>query len=353
MRIDEDTNEFLSSRIMIDGEELELSNQKVFCLHEDNQRNIWVGTFGSGLNKITLDENGSARKVEYFRKNNVLPDDAIYGILPEGDDFMWISTDMGLIKYNIESNTIDLFDVRDGLPQNNFRQGAFFKGASGYYYFGGIDSLNLINHFIQPNTSYELRVNMSSAQSNNGFITSIGGVTAVNPNGNSSDLIDSDGLLSSNGLFAFVNFSTGDINENDYSFDFGFNDCQNYNEEIVHQGCEGDGFNITVNGTLYDENNPSGVENMLTAAGCDSIITIDLSFGPNYSEDIDYVGCSGDGYGIIVNGVVYNESNPIGMENIITSSGCDSIINVNLIFNNAVTVEAGMLPKNYLQLENI
>lgn len=131
-----------------DNEKLNLSNSDIFSLYEDNEGNIWVGTFGGGLNKMIFDDSGKLVKIDLFRKKDVLPDDAVYGILPEGDDFLWLSTDMGLCKLNIKTNSIDIFDVRDGLINNNFRQSAYHKGASGFYYFGGLNGLTIFN----PNT---------------------------------------------------------------------------------------------------------------------------------------------------------------------------------------------------------
>ncbi|MBM1105015.1 response regulator [Aurantibacter crassamenti] len=120
-----------------------LSYRNVFSLLKDDSGAIWVGTFGGGLNKMTLDGHGVPEKIQHFRKNDLLPDDAIYGILASGNDYLWMSTDMGLVKFQRSENHTDVFDVRDGLSQNNFRQGAFFKGKSGYFYFGGLNGLTI------------------------------------------------------------------------------------------------------------------------------------------------------------------------------------------------------------------
>ena len=124
---------------------LKLSHDDIFSLFQDSHGTIWVGTFGGGLNKIMLNEKGEPFSIEYFQKSGILPDDAVYGILQEDDDHLWFSTDMGLCRMNLTNNNIDLFDVRDGLINNNFRQGAYFKGNSGYFYFGGLNGLTIFN----------------------------------------------------------------------------------------------------------------------------------------------------------------------------------------------------------------
>ena len=123
-----------------------ISYNRVFSLLEDNKKNIWIGTFGGGLNKLTLDSNNSPSKMDYYRKKDVLPDDAIYGVLSQEDsDNLWISTDMGLVLFNKETNKVNVFDVNDGLFHNNFRQSAYTKGKSGLMYFGGLNGLTIFD----------------------------------------------------------------------------------------------------------------------------------------------------------------------------------------------------------------
>ncbi|MCB0707161.1 MAG: gliding motility-associated C-terminal domain-containing protein [Saprospiraceae bacterium] len=94
------------------------------------------------------------------------------------------------------------------------------------------------------------------------------------------------------------------------------------------------GSSILVNGTTYDEAMPSGTEIFQSGAfnGCDSIVTIDLTFNTSVSNLIDPMLCMGES--VTVNGVLYDETTPTGQEIIIGGSylGCDSIIDVNLSF---------------------
>lgn len=102
-------------------------------------------------------------------------------------------------------------------------------------------------------------------------------------------------------------------------------------------GDAGDDYSVVVNGTTYDESNPTGTEILTNAAGCDSTVTINLEFVPvvpgQGSEN--YLGCESDGYSVIVNGTTYNEANPSGTEVIVggASDGQDSTVVINLIFH--------------------
>ena len=109
--------------------------------------------------------------------------------------------------------------------------------------------------------------------------------------------------------------------------------------EIVQQLCTGD--SLIVNGTTYNSTNPSGIELISngTVNGCDSVINVMLTFGDASINDVVQTLCAGDS--LILNGVTYNELNPMGSDTIVNGSvaGCDSIINVSLTFFPADTLD--------------
>jgi len=119
------------------------------------------------------------------------------------------------------------------------------------------------------------------------------------------------------------------------TIDLTFNDFNNGSE--IYTGCSGDGYSVLVNGVTYDESNPSGTESMSNIFGCDSTISIDLIFNSPSSGSEVHTGCNGDGYTVVVNGVTYDESNPAGIETLTNLNGCDSIVTINLTFNSSIT----------------
>lgn len=66
--------------------------------------------------------------------------------------------------------------------------------------------------------------------------------------------------------------------------------------------------------------------------------------GTNNIESITYSGCSGDGYEVLVNGTIYNEANPTDTVVVNTASGCDSTFFINLVYDIPPMVNAGSLP---------
>ena len=104
-----------------------------------------------------------------------------------------------------------------------------------------------------------------------------------------------------------------------------------------YTGCAGDGYSVNVGGTIYNEGNPSGTETLMNGAGCDSVVTVALTFNANTTGNENYTGCTGDGYSVTVGGTLYNEGNPSGTETLMNGAGCDSVVTVALTFNGTST----------------
>lgn len=92
------------------------------------------------------------------------------------------------------------------------------------------------------------------------------------------------------------------------------------------------GQSIEVNGTIYDENNIFGTEILdnQAANGCDSIISVFLQFSNSNITPINEMICSNDS--VLINGTYYSVNNPSGMDTIAAASGCDSILDIQLSF---------------------
>jgi len=124
------------------GQAASLSNDVVYSLLPDPRapaRFLWVGTAGGGLNcldKTTL-------TFTHFSEKEGLPNNVIYGILPDRQGCLWMSTNRGLSQFNPQTKTVRNFDVQDGLQSNEFNRNAFFLNARGEMFFGGINGLNI------------------------------------------------------------------------------------------------------------------------------------------------------------------------------------------------------------------
>lgn len=127
------------------NEELKISNNRVFSIHKDRNKNIWLGTFGGGLMKVQLNAIGEPTLIKGYHKKDGLRDEAIYGILEDDNEQLWLSTDMGIGHFDPVKETFDFYDVNNGILSNNFRQSAYLKTRNGTMLIGGVNGLTVFN----------------------------------------------------------------------------------------------------------------------------------------------------------------------------------------------------------------
>ena len=99
---------------------------------------------------------------------------------------------------------------------------------------------------------------------------------------------------------------------------------------IDSERCSGDGFSIDVNGVLYDETNPIGREQMITNDGCDSIITIELKFYLPTESLLQDIYCEGDEFNISIGAETFDPNNLSGIAVVQNAEGCDSTVTVDI-----------------------
>lgn len=115
-----------------------LSNNHILCLEVDEAGVLWIGTFGGGLNRL----DPFTDEVQVYTQRDNLADNNVVGVLPYGDDYLWISTYNGLSCFHIPTATFQNFYVEDGLTHNEFNYMSYFKDSEGRYYFGGMNGVN-------------------------------------------------------------------------------------------------------------------------------------------------------------------------------------------------------------------
>jgi signal transduction histidine kinase/ligand-binding sensor domain-containing protein/DNA-binding response OmpR family regulator len=101
-------------------------------------RILWVGTAGGGLNRLDIEAGTFSR----YTIAQGLPNDVVYGVLPDDAGHLWLSTNRGLARFDPRTGAVRSFDAVDGLQSNEFNSGAAFRSASGELFFGGIYGFN-------------------------------------------------------------------------------------------------------------------------------------------------------------------------------------------------------------------
>jgi len=146
-----------------------LSENRVISNYIDKQGNIWLGTFGGGLNMLSFDEarkeNPNDAKFIRYTEDDGLANNVIFAILPDKEGNLWISTNHGLSKFNIESETFTNYYEGNGLQSNEFFWGSSYMGKNGELFFGGTKGFNSFfpseiknSHYVPPVVITEFQV---------------------------------------------------------------------------------------------------------------------------------------------------------------------------------------------------
>jgi len=110
---------------------------------------VWIGTLGKGLIAYHL----ITRQFTRITEQRGLPNNTIYGILPDGKGAVWMSSNKGLFRWQlpadavsqVDRNSFTSFVAEEGLQGNEFNTGAFHRSAGGRLFFGGINGLSFFD----------------------------------------------------------------------------------------------------------------------------------------------------------------------------------------------------------------
>lgn len=95
--------------------------------------------------------------------------------------------------------------------------------------------------------------------------------------------------------------------------------------------CYDDPFSITINNNTYNSDRPNGQEILSSNCTCDSLIKINLNY-ENFVEKY-YSESLCDGQSISINNTIYDIDNPQGIDTLFSDSGCDTLITISLSFD--------------------
>ncbi|MDG1760539.1 MAG: two-component regulator propeller domain-containing protein [Flavobacteriaceae bacterium] len=120
-------------------------------IFESEDKTLWIGTIGGGLNKMLRTADGSVIGFKrYNRQNSLFPDDVINSITEDNKGVLWVGTNNGLIAFNPKNETYKTYAV-SGLQNPEMSEISALKRNNGELIFGGINGINV---FTPNNNAY-------------------------------------------------------------------------------------------------------------------------------------------------------------------------------------------------------
>ena len=131
-----------------------LSDDSVRSLYESPDGTLWVAT-QNGLDRMSAEDRRAGRnRFTLYTQREGLPNNTVYGILPDRAGRLWLSTNRGLSEFNPASGTMRNFDSRDGLVGDEMNGGAELVSSDGTFYFGGVNGVSWFHSGEIPRNPY-------------------------------------------------------------------------------------------------------------------------------------------------------------------------------------------------------
>ncbi len=127
-----------------------LNYNHVSCFLDDPSapnKYLWIATKGGGLNRLDK----TTGDFFHLTTKDGLPDEVVYGILPDDAGNIWGSTNKGIFcltntKNNSGNNwSFHNFTKANGLQDDEFNTGSYAKLPNGNLAFGGVNGLNIFD----------------------------------------------------------------------------------------------------------------------------------------------------------------------------------------------------------------
>jgi len=112
-----------------------LNSNDVLFIYKDTGGKMWLSTAGGGLN-LAVEEKDNQLKFKNFTKNNGLPSDFILSMIEDDNQNLWLATENGISKFNLQSQTFRNYDTYDGLLKTRFSEASSLKLQNGDLIFG-------------------------------------------------------------------------------------------------------------------------------------------------------------------------------------------------------------------------
>ncbi|MBN2519371.1 MAG: response regulator, partial [Bacteroidales bacterium] len=114
-----------------------ISYNDIIYIFEDTKNHLWFGTFGGGINQLKINNNGLYYFKHYNEKDGLI-NDAVFSILEDKNENIWLATEKGISKFDVDSNLFENYHKNSGLFCDNFCESACSYDRYGNLLFGSI-----------------------------------------------------------------------------------------------------------------------------------------------------------------------------------------------------------------------
>ncbi|MBE9463671.1 two-component regulator propeller domain-containing protein [Dyadobacter subterraneus] len=123
------------------GNSVSISHNKVQCIVQTDPGGLWIGTVGGGLNYFDT----VTQTFKAYTEKDGLASNVVFAMLQDHHNNLWLSTNKGISRLDLQKRTFRNFGVKDGLQGNEFRDNSCFVSSAGQMFFGGVNGFSSFN----------------------------------------------------------------------------------------------------------------------------------------------------------------------------------------------------------------
>ncbi|MGM9736659.1 MAG: response regulator [Candidatus Cryptobacteroides sp.] len=128
--------------------EYEDALKEMTCIHVSEQGTVWMGTSLGVFSYM----DGEFERLD----SRYIAGSSVHGIIEDINGMLWVSTNNGLVRIDRTRHPLaeTKYAVEDGLQNNEFSDGAFYRSPyNNELFFGGISGFSHFNSFLTGNSS--------------------------------------------------------------------------------------------------------------------------------------------------------------------------------------------------------
>ena len=135
---DEKRNKFKDLTPDVDVPIFETFAQAPVAAYKDK---LYIPTYGNGILVVDV----SNQEVSYITVNEGLPNMYLYNMFLDKDNFLWMSSNKGILKYDPETLEFKQYTPVDGTQEYEYNAGTAWQSDEGYIVMGGLNGINYFN----------------------------------------------------------------------------------------------------------------------------------------------------------------------------------------------------------------
>ena len=136
-----------------------MGNNDVIYAMKDSQGEVWLATYGGGLNLISGYDNHGVPQFNYYDTADGLANNICMAITEDREGYLWISTHNAVSRFNKNTGVFSNYTLYDDMRNATFSEATTLTTSQGEVLFGTGKNICVFDatHIAKSNIDYKLR----------------------------------------------------------------------------------------------------------------------------------------------------------------------------------------------------